>query len=324
MSTFSDAAATDGEFSDDSRSVDIGRCGVDEKSVVADSSNKSMGELSQLLTPDAFLLGDVSGFGDSTTSQMTPNPPETLPGKVELSGPAPFAPNPQPHEASVVNSAAPRVEREEQKPWASWSGVGNSPRPPATALSSCAPASAPLAPSVQEPSSSAAKSAAPLLGHSWATAAVAPPQPGKTECRCGDSPYSPPPLSTTKPCVDVETRKRVLERSVGPGGFPPNAPAPLATGMTLSHVSLPRARKRQRSLAPILSAPRTVSYECSMCKESYEAEISSNPWWSLLRQECPKCKRIQIPRVDAASATKSIDYIHAICAEEGEGWESDG
>lgn len=95
-------------------------------------------------------------------------------------------------------------------------------------------------------------------------------------------------------------------------------------GMALSHLAAPRQRKRQRSLAPVLSAPRTVSYECSLCKENYEAEVASNPWWSLFRQECPKCHRSQIPRVDAASAATSVDYIHAVCAEEGEGCDSDG
>lgn len=86
-----------------------------------------------------------------------------------------------------------------------------------------------------------------------------------------------------------------------------------------------RQRKRQRSsLAPILSAPRNVKYECSLCKEGYQCSISSNPWWSLLKQECPKCHRVQIPRVDAASAAVCVDSIHAVCAEEGEGGDSDG
>ncbi|CAN0521964.1 unnamed protein product, partial [Ectocarpus sp. 8 AP-2014] len=70
--------------------------------------------------------------------------------------------------------------------------------------------------------------------------------------------------------------------------------------------------------------PRTVSYECSLCKESYPSEIASNPWWSLFLHECPRCHRMQIPRVDAASAAVSVDYIHAVCAEEGEGCDSDG
>lgn len=97
-----------------------------------------------------------------------------------------------------------------------------------------------------------------------------------------------------------------------------------AVGPSPSHHSF-RQRKRQRSsLAPILSAPRNVKYECSLCKEGYQCSISSNPWWSLLKQECPKCHRMQIPRVDAASAAICVDSIHAVCAEEGEGGDSDG
>ena len=94
--------------------------------------------------------------------------------------------------------------------------------------------------------------------------------------------------------------------------------------MAYAHQQTSRQRKRQRSLAPVLSAPRTVSYECAVCKESYQAEIASNPWWSLFRQECPRCHRLQIPRVDDTSAAVSVDYIHAVCAEEGEGCDSDG
>lgn len=104
-----------------------------------------------------------------------------------------------------------------------------------------------------------------------------------------------------------------------------NAPlSSLVSGMAYAHQQTSRQRKRQRSLAPVLSAPRTVSYECAVCKESYQSEISSNPWWSLFRQECPRCHRLQIPRVDDTSAAVSVDYIHAVCAEEGEGCDSDG
>ena len=104
-----------------------------------------------------------------------------------------------------------------------------------------------------------------------------------------------------------------------------NAPlSSLVSGMSYAHHQTSRQRKRQRSLAPVLSAPRTVTYECAVCKESYQSEIASNPWWSLFRHECPRCHRMQIPRVDDTSAAVSVDYIHAVCAEEGEGCDSDG
>ncbi|CAN0565034.1 unnamed protein product [Ectocarpus sp. 12 AP-2014] len=103
-----------------------------------------------------------------------------------------------------------------------------------------------------------------------------------------------------------------------------DGPAPLSMVTGLPYHQSSRQRKRQRSLAPVLSAPRTVNYECSLCKESYPSEIASNPWWSLFLHECPRCHRMQIPRVDAASAAVSVDYIHAVCAEEGEGCDSDG
>lgn len=101
-------------------------------------------------------------------------------------------------------------------------------------------------------------------------------------------------------------------------------PLSMMTGMPYATLQSGRQRKRQRSLTPVLSAPRTVTYECALCKESYPSEIASNPWWSLFLHECPRCHRMQIPRVDATSAAVSVDYIHAVCAEEGEGCDSDG
>lgn len=137
--------------------------------------------------------------------------------------------------------------------------------------------------------------------------------PVPQECRCGQ-PACPSLISGSRKRSSFELSQ------ASPSPFSLVSGAQYAT----HHQSSSRQRKRQRSLAPVLSAPRTVSYECSLCKESYQSEISSNPWWSLFRQECPRCHRMQIPRVDATSAAVSVDYIHAVCAEEGEACDSDG
>lgn len=159
-----------------------------------------------------------------------------------------------------------------------------------------------------------------------------------TQCQCGEASCPSPSDDATV----IASRKRASKYSTlennaniynnsppkagaseAAGDSSSDVPLSMATGMSLWHMGTPRQRKRQRSLAPVLSAPRTVAYECSLCKESYQTEVSSNPWWSLFRQECPRCHRTQIPRVDATSAATAVDYIHAVCAEEGEVCDSD-
>lgn len=101
-------------------------------------------------------------------------------------------------------------------------------------------------------------------------------------------------------------------------------PAGIGAGIPPLYDNLRSSCKKPRSLSLVLSAPRIVRYECSACKMTYQAEVSSNPWWSLLRQECPGCHRIQVPRVDATSAANDTDRMLALCAKEVEDWPSDG
>jgi hypothetical protein len=44
--------------------------------------------------------------------------------------------------------------------------------------------------------------------------------------------------------------------------------------------------------------PRTVEYVCAMYNESYPSSCDMNPWWALSSQDCPKCGKVQIPRLD--------------------------
>lgn len=63
---------------------------------------------------------------------------------------------------------------------------------------------------------------------------------------------------------------------------------------------------------------RQVEYQCGVCAESYSAAASLNPWWALEKQECPQCKKLQIPRIDINLPANTMDYHPALLAEEGD------
>lgn len=86
----------------------------------------------------------------------------------------------------------------------------------------------------------------------------------------------------------------------------------------------PRPAKRRRSSAFLaaLLQPREVRYQCGACSESYSATVSGNPWWLLVRQECPACHKMQIPRVDILNPTNNVEghiaFLTEACAEVSE------
>lgn len=261
--------------------------------------DQEMGELSELFAPDAFLMSTVldnemeAGGGGAARAgasgiEVSIEPTATESTKASQQDAA--APGPSPTTAegtsAVAVTAPAAVVKMEFLPAAEASAAASPASPPAPAAVAAAASVSP------------------------APAAVAP----KQECRCGQA---------ACPSLITAARKRPMTELSPPlPGADGAAPLSMVTGLPFHQSS--RQRKRQRSLAPVLSAPRTVSYECSLCKENYSSEIASNPWWSLFQHECPRCHRMQIPRVDATSAAVSVDYIHAVCAEEGEGCDSDG
>lgn len=324
MSTMSSVSAmTDGEMSDNSFSVDpscspgatVDTSGIKKEArsrpgaaasvapFMKSGIDQEMGELSELFAPDAFLLSTVLD-----TEEM-----EATAGAAEAVSVTAMSIEPTVEEDTkpdVAKSAAAVAAA------AATAGRGLRERQPVQAATT-APVSSALSTGAfvaqQQPAGTIAAAAA-----SAAATATATPASAKPACRCGEP--ACPSLITSL------ARKRQSEYyslSAGVAGGEGPAPLSFVTGMPYAHQSS-RQRKRQRSLAPVLSASRTVTYECALCKESYQSEISSNPWWSLFRHECPRCHRMQIPRVDATSAAVSVDYIHAVCAEEGEGCDSDG
>ncbi|CAM9576010.1 unnamed protein product, partial [Choristocarpus tenellus] len=80
-----------------------------------------------------------------------------------------------------------------------------------------------------------------------------------------------------------------------------------------------RPMKRRRSSlsypSTALSQAREVRYQCSACAEGYLSTAVGNPWWRLTRQQCPKCRTIQIPRVDIFNPTNNVEGHLSVLAD---------
>mmetsp|Transcript_16906 Transcript_16906/g.25436 ORF Transcript_16906/g.25436 Transcript_16906/m.25436 type:complete len:408 (-) Transcript_16906:1720-2943(-) len=89
--------------------------------------------------------------------------------------------------------------------------------------------------------------------------------------------------------------------------------ATLATGK-------PIALRRRASIQVL---PKKVEYHCASCGEMYTSKSSSlyNPWWSLVRQACPKCEEPQFPWIDISAETNQI--THHITDEDEDGSDMD-
>lgn len=62
------------------------------------------------------------------------------------------------------------------------------------------------------------------------------------------------------------------------------------------------------------SSTRTVEYICAHCSEQYTSTCEFNPWWALTQEECPKCRKTQIPRIDITAPQNIIEYHPALLA----------
>jgi hypothetical protein len=89
---------------------------------------------------------------------------------------------------------------------------------------------------------------------------------------------------------------------------------------------LPLHLKKSSKVTSVLSreknsnrcGPKAVEYICALCNETYTSTCDSNPWWTLNTQECPKCLKIQIPRIDIASPANEIEYHPALLVQAAE------
>merc|ERR1740138_1382158 len=58
--------------------------------------------------------------------------------------------------------------------------------------------------------------------------------------------------------------------------------------------------------------PQAVQYQCSCCGETYPSKCGANPWWAITRELCPKCSKMQIPRIDISEPANQIEYHPAL------------
>ena len=61
-----------------------------------------------------------------------------------------------------------------------------------------------------------------------------------------------------------------------------------------------------------LRTPKSVEYQCSLCAETYPSTSTFNSWWALTRENCPKCGKLQIPRIDIAEPANQPEYHPAL------------
>lgn len=85
-----------------------------------------------------------------------------------------------------------------------------------------------------------------------------------------------------------------------------------------------RRRRRLNQIVPNPRKPRQADYTCSLCSEGYRCNVNDNPWWAVYMHECPRCKQIQIPRIDINVSSNAIELDPNNMALYGEGIEDSG
>ena len=112
-------------------------------------------------------------------------------------------------------------------------------------------------------------------------------------------------------------RERRRQRLEGRGSYPSSAGPSSVPSPPINASSIPGTvvTKQQHGF----HGPRSVEYVCSMCTESYPSHCDVNPWWVLTSHECPKCGKVQIPRLDIAAPANAIEYHPALLSHMDEG-----
>jgi len=53
-------------------------------------------------------------------------------------------------------------------------------------------------------------------------------------------------------------------------------------------------KRKKHAMGGTKHGPRSVEYMCGVCNETYSFSCDYNPWWALVQQECPKCRKTQV------------------------------
>lgn len=55
--------------------------------------------------------------------------------------------------------------------------------------------------------------------------------------------------------------------------------------------------------------PERAEYRCTLCSKDYFLETSHNPWWALVRHECPRCLKQQYPTINISAPSNQISFL---------------
>ena len=80
------------------------------------------------------------------------------------------------------------------------------------------------------------------------------------------------------------------------------------------HLNHHHAEHLNLESSPNNNNTRQVEYLCAMCNEPYPSSSDLNPWWALSNQDCPKCSKVQIPRLDITAPINAMEYHPALLA----------
>ena len=113
----------------------------------------------------------------------------------------------------------------------------------------------------------------------------------------------PPPQ---KPSKETHSEPRLsAPTTLAP---PPQPPTKNSPPQQVASASRPKKEE--------VFGPRTVEYVCAICNDTYVSTCEFNPWWALSSQECPKCGKVQIPKLDISVSANDIEYHPALLNQE--------
>jgi len=103
--------------------------------------------------------------------------------------------------------------------------------------------------------------------------------------------------TTTTPVAQGKAEVVVVEVVPAPAQPPSVAavvpPPAQPTVVSPPPTTAPAPQQQQQHVTSSNNA-RTVEYQCSQCSETYPGNVSFNPWWALVQEECPKCHKLQV------------------------------
>mmetsp|Transcript_17973 Transcript_17973/g.40836 ORF Transcript_17973/g.40836 Transcript_17973/m.40836 type:complete len:1388 (-) Transcript_17973:432-4595(-) len=176
-----------------------------------------------------------------------------------------------------------------------------------------------MAPTVKKPASAKAKAAAAAAS----TAKLAMQKASLSAKR-----KFPSTSITSSPIVHGVVSGILMKPSVSLSHTIPAEVLPSDKPLVDNQVVIPavKFKKRRRKASSAICRPlsngmhpcsqRQVEFQCSLCNEAYVGAVRFNPWWALSQENCPKCNKLQIPRIDISNPINGIEYHPALIAHQ--------